>query len=295
MKIALHIHHHSQIKAFRDSQVDFVITEPLFSYKHPHVTDKAAFLSLLEACLETNQKTYVEINGFIEEGDLEGLKTWIKELLNYPISGFYFADLAVYMMLKEAGYPGETIYAPETILTNTLEVKTLLKSVDRVMISKELTLAEILTISETFPNQIEIFGAGHLLMSVSRRPLLSNYLSHIGQIENVINKVDYRIRELKRKENMPIMEEDRTFCVFTQDIQNPLEELPQLIQANIFGIHLDSLFIEEKEAELFFNQILSQNNSFDETKLRDFYLDHSDLPLFKGYFYRKTNLSKESV
>ena len=116
MRIALHLHHLDQIDKFNSDLVDFVITEPLFSYKHPYHSDKASFLSLLKAALASTRKTYVEINGFIEEGDLSALNSWIQELLTYPITGFLFADLSVLMILKEAGYRGETIYAPETIL-----------------------------------------------------------------------------------------------------------------------------------------------------------------------------------
>lgn len=295
MRIALHIHHHHQIQDFLDPQVDFILTEPLYSYKHPYLTHKASFLERLDACLKTKQNTYVEINGFIEEVDLEGLKLWIDELLNYPISGFLFADLSVLMFLKEAGYQGEKIYAPETILTNTLEAKTLLTFVDRIMISKELTLQENVALCETFPDQIEVFGAGHLQMSVSRRPLLSSYLDHIGHHEVVFNNTDYRIRELKRKEKMPVLEEAKTFCVFTQDILNPLEELPLLNKAKAYSIHLDPLFIDDQSADAFFKLILDQVKTYDETKNTAFYRDHPSLPLFKGYYYRKTNLSKETV
>jgi collagenase-like PrtC family protease len=294
VKIALHLHHLNQIHDFSDPLVDFILTEPLYSYKHPYVSDKTSFLDLLRQVLETKQKTYVEINGFIEEGDLEGLKTWIDELLTYPISGFLFADLSVLMFLKEARYTGETVYAPETILTNTLEARILLKSVDRIMISKELTLQESLILCAAFPNKVDVFGAGHLQMSVSRRPLLSSYLSHIGHESDVLNKTDYTIRELKRKEKMPVLEEAKTFCVFTQDILNPLEELPQLIQAQAHSLHLDPLFIVEDSANAFFKLILSQVQAYDETKNTSFYKEHP-LPLFKGYYYRKTNMSKEIV
>jgi len=293
VRFALHVHHADQINQFRDPLVDFILTEPMFSYKHPHVTDRVTFLALLDKALGTGQATNVEINGFIEEGDLDDLKTWIQELITYPINGFYFADWAVLMILKELDYPGQTIYAPETILTNTLEAHTILKSVDRIQLSKELTLTECIALCQAFPDKIELFGAGHLQMSVSRRPLLTSYLAHLGQKDTVLNQIDYRIRELKRKEKMPVLEEARTFCVFTQDILNPLEELPQLIQA--YSLHLDPLFMKDEEANTFFHLILDQVKAYDPLKNERFYKTYPDLSLFKGYFYRKTNLGKEGV
>jgi len=294
VRILLQVHSLDQIKTFQDPLVDYVLRDPFFSYKHPSLQTKEDFLDILENALLSHHRTYIEINGFIEESDLIGLESWLKELLTYPIQGFYFADLAVLMILKSLNYQGETIYSPETILTNTLEIKTLLALVDRLVISKELTLEEIVKISKTFPQRIEMFGAGHLQMSVSRRPLLSSYLQEIGLSKEVINKTDYRIRELKRKEMMPILEEDKTFCVFTQDILNPLEELPVLNRSGIYGIQLDDLFIDKDDAQTFFQLIIDQVKVSDLSKIESFYTINK-LPLFKGYFERKTNLRQESV
>ena len=294
MRILLQVHSLDQIKTFQDPLVDFVIRDPFFSYKHPNLQTKEDFLEILKDALLSHHRTYIEINGFIEESDLIGLEDWLKELLTYPIQGFYFADLAVLMILKSLNYQGETIYSPETILTNTLEIKTLLALVDRLVISKELTLEEIVKISKTFPQRIEMFGAGHLQMSVSRRPLLSSYLQEISVSKEVLNKTDYRIRELKRKEMMPILEEAKTFCVFTQDILNPLEELPVLNQSEIYGIQLDDLFIDKNDAQNFFQLIIDQVKVSGLSKIESFYKINK-LPLFKGYFERKTNLRQESV
>ena len=213
--------------------------------------------------------------------------------MDHPISGFLFADWAVLMILKELGYSGITVYAPETILTNTMEAQTILASVDRLQISKELTLAESVALCQAFPNKIELFGAGHLQMSVSRRPLLSSYLKHIDRNEPVLHRTDYRIRELKRQERMPVLEEAKTFCVFTQGILNPLEELPQLTQA--YSLHLDPLFMEAQDAHDFFQLILDQIKAYDPLKNELFYRAHPHLTLFKGYYDRKTNLVKEAV
>lgn len=293
MRILLHLHDQKQLIPFNDPYVDFIITEPFYSYKHPSLQTKADFLNVLQCALLTGQKTYVEINDFIEEGDLEGLKTWITELCTYPIQGFYFADLAALVFLNELDYHGVKIYAPETILTNTREIKTYLDYVDRIMISKELTLAEILILSTAFPNKVELFGAGHLQMAVSKRPLLSSYLKEIGQNLPTLNQTDYRLRELKRPEKMPILEETKTFCVFTEGVLNPLEEIPQLIQAHVYGMHCDPLLLDDQEALVFFKLILSQVKVFDPNQIRDF-STMTKLPLFKGYFYRKTNLNKET-
>jgi collagenase-like PrtC family protease len=294
VRILLQVHSLDQIQTYQDPLVDFVIREPLFSYKQPYLHSKESFLELLKSDLLTSHRLYIEINGFIEETELDNLETWMKTLLTYPIQGFYFADLAVLMILKSLGYQGETIYAPETILTNSLEIKTLLELVDRLVLSKELTLEESLNLASHFPQKIEMFGAGHLQMSVSRRPLLSSYLQEIGGSQKVLNETNYRIRELKRSEKMPILEEAKTFCVFTQDILNPLEELPTLNQSGLYGLHLDDLFMDKDEAQSFFKLIIAQVKEKNLNSIAEFYKTNK-LPLFKGYFTRKTNLRQESL
>jgi U32 family peptidase len=117
---------------------------------------------------------------------LNDLKNWLNTLIQLNPKGFYFNDFAVYNHLKSVNYSGEIIYSPETILTNAMDIEVLLE-LDRVVLSKELTLEEITQLMTLYPNKIEAFGLGYGLMSFSKRPLVRNYLDEIGVFKEVLN------------------------------------------------------------------------------------------------------------
>lgn len=285
MLLNISTHSRTVMESLAPYPVAFVLTEPLFSTRHPEIQSKAAFLDLLKFALNFNRPVYVSINGYLEPDELKPLKAWLRELSNTSIQGFILADLAVKVLLEEIGSPKETVFAPETILTNRLDIQVYLERFDRIILARELTLKEITEITRAFPGRIEIFGLGHWLLSSSKRPFVRDYLQAIGHPAEILNRTDLSLRELKRTGWLPILEEDRGTSVFSEGILYPLEELETLEEAGCAGLHLDQLFIEENDFICLVKSLLDLTELDPELKSR--------LPLAKAYFNRKTNLSKE--
>ena len=276
------------LRNFKPNEIELVLTEPCFSYRHPLLQTKEAFINLYTEAKNLGFKPYIQVNGYVEEQELVDLKAWLNELIQLNPKGFYFNDFAVQRFLKQLGYSGELIYAPETILTNALDIELILTQVDRVYLSKELTLEEMMDLCKHFPNKIEAFGLGFPLMSFSRRPLVRSYLAEIGHEAEVLNRLDLTIKEAKRTQHFPILEEKEGTSIFIDAVHYPKVELPLLKDALCYGVHLDDLLIEE-DSFISLNQAL-----FDETKsLEMIRLEHSNTKLGQAYYYRKTNMSKE--
>ena len=276
------------LRNFKPNEIELVLTEPCFSYRHPLLQTREAFIELFDEAKRLGFKPYVQVNGYVEEQELVDLKAWLNELIQLNPKGFYFNDFAVQRFLKQLGYSGELIYAPETILTNALDIELILTQVDRVYLSKELTLEEMMDLCKLFPNKIEAFGLGYPLMSFSRRPLVRSYLAEIGHEAEVLNRLDLTIKEAKRTQHFPILEEKEGTSIFIDAVHYPKVELPLLKDALCYGVHLDDLLIEE-DSFISLNQAL-----FDETKsLEMIRLEHSNHKLGQAYYYRKTNMSKE--
>jgi collagenase-like PrtC family protease len=249
---------------------------------------KEAFVEHFNKARGMGFDPYIQVNGYIEEQELVDLRVWLKDLIQLNPKGFYFNDFAVQRYLKQKDYRGELIYAPETILTNALDIELILTQVDRVYLSKELTLEEMMDLCKLFPNKIEAFGLGYPLMSFSRRPLVRSYLAEIEYEADVLNRLDMTIKEAKRTQHFPILEEKEGTSIFIDAIHYPKEELHLLSDDLCYGVHLDDLLIEE-DSFVNLNQAL-----FDEAKsLELIRLDHSNHKLGQAYYYRKTNMSKE--
>lgn len=284
MYYRLHTESIHVIQSLDDQRIAWVLTEPFFSYHHPLTQTKEAYVDLIQ---HTRGRWYCEVNGYLEDQDIPSLKLWLKELLSYKPLGFYFSDMAVWVLLNELMYEGERIYAPETILTNSNDVKVYNQSVDRCMLAKELTLEEYGSIAESTDGKVEVYGCGYPLMSVSKRPLLQAYLDEIHDTHSSLNEMDYAIKEQKRTEWMPLLEEKQAFSVYSAELMFIQEELKVLEQAGVYAIHADGCFIPDSDfIELL--HALMNGTALSERLI-------SSYPLGKGYLYRKTNLTKEET
>ena len=284
MQFRIHTESKKVIQSIRDEHLAWVLTEPFFSYHHPKTQTKEQYVDLIQ---QTHGQWYVNINGYLEDSDIDALKVWLRELIAHKPLGFYFSDMAVWVLLNELEYTGERIYAPETILTNSSDITVYNQTVDRCVCAKELTLDEYVSISLATQGKVEVYACGYPLMSVSKRPLLQAYLDEINHPAKPLNEVDYAIKEQKRSDWMPILEEAKAFSVYSAELMFIQDELKDLNEAQVYAIHADGCFIlDEDFIEMV--QSLIHGRTLPEDIQQRYHLG-------KGYLYRKTNLTNKEA
>ncbi len=256
---------------------------PTFSYHHPLTRSLDEFFERVERVQALGFKYAFEINDFIQESELKHLDALMRQLLTYPAQAICFNDLAVGMYLREHPHTIETVYAPETILTNALDIELYLDYFDRVQIAKELTLDELKELAQRFPNRLELFVLGYPMMSMSRRPLIQSYLDEIKSNISSLNQSTFRLYEHKRQEALPILEEERVTSIYSDKCMYPYLEYAELDAMFYGGIH-DDLFID---VEVFMDLL----NALECGQINP----HSSIKTSTAYLYRKTNLTKEST
>lgn len=284
MQFRIHTESKKVIQSMRDDPLAWVLTEPFFSYHHPKTQTKEQYLDLIQ---QTHGQWYVNINGYLEDSEIDDLKAWLRELIAYKPLGFYFSDMAVWVLLNELQYTGERIYAPETILTNSSDISVYNQTVDRCVCAKELTLEEYVSISLATNGKVEVYACGYPLMSVSKRPLLQAYLDEINHPAKPLNEVDYAIKEQKRSDWMPILEEPKAFSVYSAELMFIQDELKDLKEAQVYAIHADGCFIQDEDF-IEMVQTLIHGRKLPEAIQQRY-------PLGKGYLYRKTNLTNKEA
>lgn len=287
MKTILHTENLNVLKQLMDKQWECVITEPLFSYRHPTIQTVDQFADFYHQALNLGYHPYIQINGYIEESQLIVCEEWIKTLIQYKPKGFYFNDFAIYNQLKRNGYTGELIYSPETILTNAMDIEAILELVDRVVLSKELMLEEITQLVSLFPNKVEALGLGYALMSFSKRPLVRNYLDEIGTPLDVLNKQNLVIKEAKRDQLFPILEEAQGTSIFLDTVLFPKHEKLILNDAMCYGLHFDDCMLDEETFIQLTHDLMDDSVTLLDAQSK------SKVKLGQAYYYRKTNMSKE--
>lgn len=239
-----------------------------------------------------NINVYLNMNVMVHEFELNDLNVYLSKIQNLDLKGIYFNDLAILELSKQYNLLDKMIYNPDTLMTNSNDINYYLNyGLKSVVISKELTLDEILIIQNNIPNKLDLVIHGRLSMSYSRRMYIKNYLKHINSNYDYSESSKLTLIEATRDKKMPIMENrhgsslftDYTLCSFPEILQ--FEKLNRLI--------IDDIFLDFEEVEYAikeYNKIITGEDSKEMlAQIREKYPESN---YDSGYMYRKTNLVK---
>jgi len=278
-----------QLPALKDADVDGIVFGiEGFSYRTP-LYDLQQIQEIVDQAKSLGVSTYLQCNRMLDEEEIHPAFDLIRLIDALNVDGILFQDLAYVTMCEQADSNLIRIYAPEAMLTNSLEVRTMLENgVDQVMAAKELTLDEVLKIANENPGKVGVFGFGHLPMSVSRRPLVKNYLDKIKKDRSLANGFGLRLQEEKRAFLYPILEEGKETTIFQDRLFCVLPELTKLQANDAAFVLADDVFVEEEMLTSFVHSardVMAQRE--------DDFMERYAHRLTTGYFYKKTNLTKD--
>lgn len=195
-------------------------------------------------CKENGLKLYINALKLFMEEEIEFLELFMKECKEIDVDGIYYADEGVFQIAKELEIENKLIYQPETLVTNTPDVQFYLDlGVQSVCLAHELSLHEILEIGKKCP-QAEVLIHGYFSILYSRRPLVSNYLHHLGKEKE---KNDYTLIEQTRNEKMPILEDETGTHIFSAFPINSYDQIKQLRQCGIERFRIDNIWMSDEQ------------------------------------------------
>lgn len=273
----------------------FAVGTPEFADRQYNQYTMRDLSELSSLCHKRNVKLNVFVNRMFEEEELDDLFHHLQELKEIQVDGIYFSDMAVFFLAKKLNIEKLCIYDPETMMTNAKDAKKMIQlGCQRVVAAKEITLNEILVMSETCP-QMEVMIHGHQCMSYSKRKLLSNYFHYIQKTVEIENREDLSLMESTRNEKMPIVESKYGTAIYSPYILASYSQIKMLADAKIAAFRIDGLFISEEElldTVKNYQKILCNEKSSEEvlTYMKTKYPQQS---YSDGYYYKKTNLVKE--
>ena len=230
---------------------------------------------------ERNVKIYVTANIFARNYDLDKAAEYFKFLQSAGVDAVLITDSGLIRLCKEVA-PNLSIHL--STQANTLNKYTVKfwgeMGLERVVVARELSLAEIKEIHEFCPEvEIEAFIHGAMCISYSGRCLLSNYFN--GRDANRGECVQacrwhYEIRE-KTKEGdfCPIEEDDRgTYILNSKDL-NMMEHIGDMIKAGIVSFKIEGRMKSEYYLATVINAYRRAIDEF--VKIGD---DYSKNPMF---------------
>ncbi len=273
----------------------FAVGTPEFTDRHYNQYTMSELSDLSLWCQQANIKLNVFVNRMFEEEELEDLVHHLLSLKMLQVDGIYFSDMAVFAIAEKLEMEERCIYDPETMMTNGMDANEMIRlGCGRVVVAKEITLDEILAMSASCP-QLEVMIHGHACMSYSKRKLLSNYFRYIQKEIPVEDREDLSLMESTRNEKMPIVESKYGTSIYTPYVLSSYSQVKMMADAGVEAFRIDGQFLNEDElldTVKNYHEILcnmkTADQALEEMKKKYRHQNYSD-----GYYYKKTNLTKE--
>lgn len=189
---------------------------------------------------ERGKKVYVTANITAHNEDLEGIRTYFRELKDVRVDALIISDPGVFDLAREI-CPEIDIHI--STQANNVNYGTYLfwkrLGATRVVSARELSLEEIRQIRQEIPEEMEIetFVHGAMCISHSGRCLLSHYFTgrdaNKGACTHPCRWKYYVMEEKRPGEYLPVEENERGTYIFNSKDLCMIEHIPELIEAGI--------------------------------------------------------------
>lgn len=222
-----------------------VVAPDQFAIANDHTFSNKQIEGLVRLCKNKDIKIYVLVNKMMFDEDLEALKKHLSWLKDLDVDGIYFADLAVYMLAQDLGIKEKLIYAPGMTVVNSEDVAEYTRlGIGGLELANELTLEEKIQIAHNNPHQVGIVISGYLLMSYSKRKVLSNYFREIKKDVNLEENYDLRLKERTRDGHMPVYEDAEGSYIYSEYVFHSFKVMKTLLEAPFKYFRIDGIFLE---------------------------------------------------
>ena len=190
------------------------------------------------------KKIYVTCNIIPHNEDLVGLEDYLKLLESIKVDAIIVADLGIFLLAKRVAPNLERHVSTQANTTNYLTTEFWKEQgATRVVVAREVSIADIKTMKEAADIEIEAFVHGAMCISYSGRCLLSNYFTtrdaNRGQCTQACRWKYSLVEENRPGEYYPIEEDQHGTYIFNSKDLCLLKYIPDLVEAGV-----DSLKIE---------------------------------------------------
>lgn len=170
------------------------------------------------------RKVYVTVNIFAHNADLTGLPDYLRGLEACGVDALLISDLGIWSLAREVVPHMPLHVSTQANTTNYASVLAWERlGASRVVLARELSLAEIAEIGSRTSVELEAFVHGAMCMSVSGRCLLSSYMTgrsgNRGECAQPCRWKYYLVEENRPGQYMPIGEnEEGSYILNANDL-----------------------------------------------------------------------------
>ncbi len=190
------------------------------------------------------KKVYVTVNIFAHNEDVNKLPAYLLDLEKAGVDALLISDLGVWSVAKRV-VPNMPLHVSTQANTTNFETVNAWHALgaERVVLARELSLAEIAEIGEKTTVELETFVHGAMCISYSGRCLLSAFLTGRDGNRGACAQAcrwDYTIMEKNRPgEQFDIQEDARgTYIMNSKDLCL-IDYLPELMRAGVCSLKIE--------------------------------------------------------
>lgn len=170
----------------------------------------------------------------ILEQDFELFKQQAQRMLELSCNYVIVSDVGAFDYLKNLNQDIFVILQTDTTIPNPYDVLELLHlGVSSVGLARECTFEEIQGITQVTA-QVMISVFGYQLMSISKRPLLSNYFKFVKKTPLPLY-TEVILKEEKREEFYHAIEDASGFSIYTPTVLEMFDELKKVDHPSLIG------------------------------------------------------------
>lgn len=192
------------------------------------------------------KRIYITMNAIFHECDFDGLEDYIAALADAKVDALIISDPGVISVAKRVA-PNVPIHLSTQANTTNLESALFWhkQGVERVILSRELSLKEITHMRKNVPESLEIeaFVHGAMCISYSGRCLLSNFFTGRSGNKGACAQPcrwEYHVSEKGYEgEYFPVFADDRGTYVFNSKDLNMLAHLEDVVDAGVMSLKIE--------------------------------------------------------
>lgn len=199
---------------------------------------------------QLDKKVYLTIDAIFPNDLLEELAIFLQKVKPMQFDGIRYADLGVYMLIKEVLPDMPLHFVDQMMLTNYETLNYWAKrGLQRLRIAPELTLEEVLEIKSKAACEVEVLIQGASMMFTSRRKLIENYLDYQESVGKgvIISKDQNTLYDPDRKLFYPIIENTHGTHIFSGNDICMIDEMSELLTVGIDAMYIEGFTCDSEK------------------------------------------------
>ncbi|KNZ70198.1 peptidase U32 [Thermincola ferriacetica] len=189
-------------------------------------------------------KVYVTVNIFAHNRDLPGLPAYLKQLRNIGVDALIVSDPGIFAICRDIAPEIPVHLSTQANTTNWASADFWRRQgVERIVLARELSLAEIKEIHDRVDIELEAFVHGAMCISYSGRCLLSNFMTgrsaNLGECTQPCRWKYALVEENRPGQYFPIMEDERGSYIFNSQDLCMIRHIPELVTAGIRSFKIE--------------------------------------------------------